>query len=64
MMIKSSLFEESKSLHHNNAVLIKDCTFIELFLFEPKSGTLLLDKKLEKEKKRFSNFNIHISEIV
>ena len=68
------MFEESESIHHNNAVLIQDCTFLELFLFEPKSrakyntlliiydwiidllkvnGTLLLDKKLEKENKDF-----------
>jgi len=30
--------EESESIHHNNVVLIKDCIFLELFLFEPKSG--------------------------
>ena len=74
---------ESKSILHNNAVLIKDCTFLELFLFEPKSGakynalliindwiidllkfngTLLLDKKLEKENNDFLNFSIHISD--
>ena len=55
-------------------MLIKDCTLLEFFLFEPKSGakyntlliiydwiidllkvngTLLLDKKLEKENKNF-----------
>jgi len=31
------LFEEAELIHQNNAVLIKDCTFLELFLLEPKS---------------------------
>ena len=68
------MLEEAEWIHHNNVVLIKDYTFLELFSFESKSGakynalpiiynwiidllnvngTLLLDKKLEKENKDF-----------
>ena len=37
---------ESESIHLNNAVLIKDCTFLELLLFEPKSGVKYNDFSL------------------